>query len=63
MENDRRNYFMINLHESMGPDKDQTCDPNICTNRVCSQTPQQAHIVEGAQWLSGRVLDSRGAAG
>ena len=25
-ENDRRNYFMINLHESMGP----TRDPWIC---------------------------------
>ena len=26
-ENDRRNHFMINLHESMGPGQDQTCDP------------------------------------
>ena len=25
-ENDRRSYFIINLHESMGPDRDQTCD-------------------------------------
>ena len=23
-ENDRRNYFMINLHESMGPGRDRT---------------------------------------
>ena len=28
-ENDRRNYFMINLHESMGPDRDRTRDPWI----------------------------------
>ena len=25
-ENDRRNYFMVNLHESMGPGRDQTRD-------------------------------------
>ena len=25
-ENDRRNHFMINLHESMGPDRDRTRD-------------------------------------
>ena len=30
MENDCRNYFMINLHESMGPGRDQTRDPWIC---------------------------------
>ena len=28
---DRRNYFMINLHESMGPDRDLTRDPWICS--------------------------------
>ena len=26
-ETDYRNYFIINLHESMGPGQDQTCDP------------------------------------
>ena len=26
-ENDRRNHFMINLHESMGPDRDQLATP------------------------------------
>ena len=26
-ENDRRNYFMINFLESMGPGLDRTCDP------------------------------------
>ena len=30
-ENDRRNYFMINLHKSMGPGQDQTRDPWICS--------------------------------
>ena len=29
-ENDRRNDFMINLHESMGPGLDRTRDPWIC---------------------------------
>ena len=38
-ENDRRNYFMINLHESMGPGRDRTRDPWICSQlRICSQT-------------------------
>ena len=36
-ENDRRNHFMINLHESMGPDRDRTRDPWICSQtRICS---------------------------
>ena len=26
-ENDRRNYFMINLHESMVPGRDRSPDP------------------------------------
>ena len=26
-ENDHRNYFMINLHESIGPGQDQTGKP------------------------------------
>ena len=40
--NDCRNYFMINLHESMGPGRDRTRDPSgidyesnvfaLCTN-------------------------------
>ena len=38
-ENDRRNHFMINLHESMGPDRDRTRDPWICSQtRICNQT-------------------------
>ena len=38
-ENDRRNYFMINLHESMGPGRDRTHDPWICSQtRICCQT-------------------------
>ena len=28
-ENDHKNYFMINLHQSMGPGRDQTRDPWI----------------------------------
>ena len=30
-ENGLRNYFMINLHKSIGPDWDQTHDPWICS--------------------------------
>ena len=38
-ENDRRNYFTINLHESMGPCWDRTRDPLICSQTcICSQT-------------------------
>ena len=38
-ENDRRNHFMINLHESMGPDRDRTRDPWICSQTpICRQT-------------------------
>ena len=35
-ENDCRIYFLINLHESMGPGCDRTRDPWIC-NRTCNQ--------------------------
>ena len=35
---DRRKYFMINLHESMGPVLDQTRDPWVCSQtRICCQ--------------------------
>ena len=38
-ENDRRNYFMTNLHESMGPGRDRTRDPWICCQtRTCCKT-------------------------
>ena len=38
-ENGHRNYFMINLHESMGPGRDQTRDPWICSQTgIFSQT-------------------------
>ena len=36
---DHRNYFMINLHKSMGPGLDRTCDPWICSQTcICCQT-------------------------
>ena len=46
----RRNYFMINLQESMGPDRDRTRDPWIrlesvarhvtdCAARCLAQVP------------------------
>ena len=35
-------YFMINLHESMGPDQERTCNPWICSQTcICSQTRYQ----------------------
>ena len=38
-ENERRNYFMINLHVSIGPGRDRTRDPWICSQlRICNQT-------------------------
>ena len=38
-EIDRRNYFMINLHESIGPGRDRTRDPWICSQTsFCNQT-------------------------
>ena len=38
-----RNYFMINLHESMWPGWDRTRDPWICSQTcICSQTPGSA---------------------
>ena len=38
-ENDPRNYFMINLEESMVPGRDQTLVPWICNQTlICSQT-------------------------
>ena len=37
-ENDRRNYFMINLLESMEPGRDRTREPWICSHtRICCQ--------------------------
>ena len=50
-ENDRRNYFMIYLHESMGPGSDLTCYPWICsrTRYRCSR-----HL--NGLSLAGRIL-------
>ena len=51
-ENDRRNYFMINLQKSMETGLDPTPDPWICSQtRICSQTlyrlhgPVQQHVI------------------
>ena len=46
-ENDGRNYFMINLQESMGPGQDWTRDPWICSQtRICCQTRYRLHYTE-----------------
>ena len=56
-ENDCRNHFMINLHESMGPDWDRTRDPWICSQtRICSQTLYRlryAEIHKNLHWMMG----------
>ena len=45
-ENDSRNYFMINLHESMEPGRDRTRDPWICSQtRICCQTHYRLRYV------------------
>ena len=50
-ENDRRNHFMINLHESIGPDRDRTRDPWICRQtRICSQTHYRLRYVSHRKW-------------
>ena len=49
----QKNYFRNTIRVSNGLDPDQDLDPN------CLQSYQQTTKVVGAQWLSGRVLDSR----
>ena len=45
-ENGRRNYVMINLHESIGPARDGTQVPCICSQtRFCSQTGYLMHAL------------------
>ena len=49
-ENDRRNYIMIILHESMGPGNDRTHDPWICSQtRICSQARYRLHLAAGVK--------------
>ena len=44
-ENDYKNYFMIHLHESMGPGRGRTHDPWICSlTRICCQTRYQTAL-------------------
>ena len=46
-ENDRRNYFMIHLHESIGPDRERTWDPWICSQTcIVTNCPTQPGISE-----------------
>ena len=50
-ENGCRNYYMINLHESMGPGRVGARDPWICSQtRICNQTGYRLHYA--AQWHS-----------
>ena len=57
-ENDHRNYFMINLHESMGPGRDRTRDPWICSQlRICNQTRYRLHYA--ARYVSNHMIAIR----
>ena len=50
-ENDCRNYFMINLHESMGLGRDRTRDPPICSqSRICCQTRYRLRYAARSLW-------------
>ena len=57
--NDSRNYFTINLHESMGLSRDCTFDPWICSKtRICSQTRyRQSWGYERLQKSKGSLKD------
>ena len=47
-ENDSRNYFMVKLHETIGPGRDRTPDPWICSKTcICSQTCYRLCYVAG----------------
>ena len=59
-ENDHRNYFMINLQESMGLGLDWTRDPWICSQtRICCKTRYQLHYVARSSALSSVYVLSR----
>ena len=48
-EYDRRNYFMIYLHDGMGPGRDPTGDPSICSQthyRLCFGAGSE-HVLTG----------------
>ena len=57
-ENDHRNYFMINLHKSMGTGRDPTRDPwffsQMCiSSQTCYRLHYPAHsVVYLACWIS-----------
>ena len=51
-DNDRRNYFMINVNETMGPGRIRTCDPWICRQTlICNQTRYWLRYVVRYAWL------------
>ena len=51
-ENDGRNYFMINLHKVMGPGRNQTRDPWICSQTgICCQTRYRLPTLPANPWF------------
>ena len=51
-ENGGRNYFMINLHESVRPDQDGTHNPRICSQtHICSQTCDRLRYVYHVHYI------------
>ena len=48
---------MINLHESMGPDRDRTRDPWICNQtRICSQTRYRLRNAARLYYQFGEII-------
>ena len=51
-ENGHKNYFMINLHESMGPGLDRTHNPWICRHITDCAMPPGAKVISRRLQLS-----------
>ena len=46
------NYFLINLHQSMGPGRDRTRYPWICSQTcICCQTRYRLRYVDRHKWV------------
>ena len=59
-DNDHRNYFMIHLQHCMGPGRDQTCDPWICSQTsISSQLPSHRLRYMAGNFVSRSTLELR----
>ena len=61
-ENGRRNYFMIDLYECMGPSRDWFHDPQICSQtRICSRTRYSLRYTSREPQIAVSVSTSQGS--